>query len=436
MIKKSLIIIIAVFAILIPSCQKYDDAIADIKDRLDKIEGTSIAGIDGQIAAINSSIKDLEHVDVILSDAIFNLGVTLGDLEDDVAQTNKLIQGLQAKDSELDLKIKELKEYTDNCITGTQEWVEGTFATLEQYSAMQTQIASLKVLIETYKTDITASCTKALEDAIAASEDSMKEWVNVTLAEGYYNVAEIDAKLKTLENKLANADADLEKAIKGQQAALEQAKKDLTKAYQDAIKKAIEENNGMINKTIADAVAAALDIVEGKLTTIGKKMEGIEKELVELQNNFARRIQSLTFLPEYSDGKVKMDYTTKTAEIDLLVSPRELVQYISENHLTAYVRITENPGTRAAGSECSIDVMIIEKSKNGVISLEVQDTQKSLSTAFWDGSKGAMLYIQINDGNNQVISQAIPLVAHSYVNEENNVNGFEEGENFTGTVTE
>ena len=35
-------------------------------------------------------------------------------------------------------------------------------------SAMQTQIAALKGMIETYKTEITADCIKALEDAIAA----------------------------------------------------------------------------------------------------------------------------------------------------------------------------------------------------------------------------------------------------------------------------
>ena len=40
MIKRLLFSIITITTILIPSCQKYDDAIEELKDRLDKIEGT------------------------------------------------------------------------------------------------------------------------------------------------------------------------------------------------------------------------------------------------------------------------------------------------------------------------------------------------------------------------------------------------------------
>ena len=42
MIRRSLFIITAIVAILFTSCSKYDNAIADIENRLDKIEGTSI----------------------------------------------------------------------------------------------------------------------------------------------------------------------------------------------------------------------------------------------------------------------------------------------------------------------------------------------------------------------------------------------------------
>ena len=430
-----------------------DNNIAAIQKDIENIK-SSIASIEEQIAGINSSITYLNNVDAVLSDAIFKLGINVGDLEDElkantdadaqtkkklqekIAEINKLILALQNEDTALDQKIEDLKAYIDNELEATQDWADKTFATLEQYSAMQTEIAAIKELLETYRTDITEACTKTLEDAIELSEDSMKKWVNQTLAEGYYDIAEIDAKLKALETKLSNADADLDKAIKGQKAALEQAKEDLTKAYQDAIKKAIAENNGIINKAIEDALAAALVIVDGKLTAIGNTIETLQKDLKDLKENFARRIQSLTFLPQYSDGKVKMDYTTKSAEIDLLVSPRELVQFINESHLSAYVRLTENPQTRAVANECKIGVTIVEKADDGVITLNVKDSDNSLATLFWEGTMGAVLYVQINDGNNQIISQTITLVAHSYVSEDNDINGFEGGENFNGNVTE
>lgn len=436
------------------SCNKYDNAIADIESRLDNIEGTTINSLNEQIAEMKSSISDLEHVDYILSDAIFKLGIEIGDLEDELAANatadahtkkalqaeieniNTLIAALQTKNTELDQKITDLKTYVDNQNSSIKDWANGTFATLEQYSAMQTELAALKALIETYKTDITATFTKKIEDAISASENSIKEWVNGLLAEGYYNIAEIDAKLSTLQAQLADADSDLEKAITEQQDALEQAKTDLTAAYQSAIKEAIEDNNGVINKAVSDAVKKAIDSVEAKLSTIEDKVGNIQKDLKELQNNFTNRIQSFIFLPQYSDNKVKMDYTTGSTEIDLLVSPRELVKFISISHLSAYVRLTENPEVRAVSTELIMNVEILGKSDEGVLTIKVQDTGNTLPDAFWDGSKGAYIYVQINDGNNQIISQAIPMLAHSYVAGNNNINGFGDGEDFNGTVYE
>ena len=441
MLKRSFYIIAAFVAILFVSCNKYDDAIAEIENRLDKIEGSTINNVNKQIEDITSSIKDLEHVDYILSDAIFKLGVELGELEDEllgteIANINKLIEALKAKDTELDYKIAELKTYADSLNSSMKDWANGTFATLEQYSAMQTEMSAIKTLIETYKTDITLEYTKAIEEAVLECEIAMKKWVNELLAEGYYNIAEIDAKLSTLEQNLANADSELAKSIKQQQEALEQAKRDLTTAYQTAIKKAIDENNGVINKTIADAVKTAIDSVESKLSTIEDEVDNLKKEIKELKENFAKRIQSLTFLPQYSDGKVKMDCKTKSAEIDLLVSPRELAQFITANHLFAFVRLTDNPEARAVSNEYYVHVTKVNKSEGGVITLIINDTDSNIPTTFWDGSKDAILYVQINDGNNQVISQAIPVIAHSYVSGSYNIGGFEEGENYNGTVTE
>ena len=430
-----------------------DNAIAAIQKDIEAIR-SSISSIEEQIEAINSSIEDLEGVDAALQTLIDGLTSKAADLQSqldanaaadaeakkalqaEIANINALIAALQAKDAELDQKIADLKAYVDGEIGSTEDWANATFATLEQYSAMQTEIATLKALVETYKTDITAAYTKAIEDAIAASEESMKEWVNELLAEGYYDIAQIDAMLAALETKLAGADSDLAKQISAQQAALEQAKKDLTAAYEAAIKKAIEENNGAISKSIADAIEAALADIDSRVTDIEGELNYIKDAFYMLQNNFALRIQSFTFLPKYSDGKVKMDYTTKTTEVDVLVSPRNLVPFIIDNHLKAFVRLTDDPATRAAANEYTVAVSIVSKSDNGVLTLKVEDAQNVLPTTFWNGENDAILYILINDGNNEVISDAIPMLAHSYVSGDNDVNGFDDGDNYEGTVTE
>ena len=454
MIKKSLFIMTAIVAMFFASCKDYDDTIAGIEDRLDKIEGTTITKLDQQIAGINSSLTNLDAVDAALKSLIDNLTTKAADLqsqldanaaadaetkkalEAEIADINSLIAALQAKDAELDQKIADLKKYVDGQNGSTEDWANSTFATLKQYADMQTEIATLAALIETYKTDIIAAYTEDIEFAIASSEESMKEWVNELLAKGYYDIAAIDAKLAALETKLAGADADLAKQIEAQQAALEQAKKDLTAAYEAAIKKAIEENNGKLKLTIQESINTALATVESKLSDIEGEVNYIKDAFYMLQNNFALRIQSFTFLPKYSDGKVKMDYTTKSAEIDMLVSPRNLVKFITANHLSAFVRLTDDWEARAVASESPVGVSIVGKSDEGVLTLEIEDTNNSLQASFWQGTKSAVLYVEINDGNNEVISQAIPLVAHSYVSGDNSINGFDEGDDYQGSVTE
>ena len=305
MIRRAFYILTATVAILFASCEKYDHAIADIEDRLDKIEGTSLTTIDQQITAINASLDDLKAVDTALQTLIddleseaANLQQQLDDnaaadaatkkaLEDEIANIKALIAELQKKDAELDQRIADLQTYVDSEITATEDWANATFATLTQYEGVQTEIAAIKALIEQHKTDITAEYTKAIEDAISTSETSMKTWVNELLADGYYDIAAIDAKLAALESKLTDADAELKKQIEDQQAALEQAKKDLTAAYEKAIADAIETNNGTIDAAIAKAVQDALDKVDTRLAVIDNAIAAIQKDIEGIKNSIA-----------------------------------------------------------------------------------------------------------------------------------------------------
>jgi len=280
-------------AVLFTACDELDHAIADQGDRIDQLEKLSIKGIEDQVTAINASMSDLEAVDQELDGYIKALETKVADLEKQLAADNSaelekeiqainaLIEDLKAKDAELEKKIEDLKKYIDDEITATEDWAEATFATLEQYSEIQEEISAISLLIDQQKTDLTA----AIEDAIDDLETSMQAWVNKTLAEGYYDIAAIDAKLKALEEKLADADAALAKQIKDQQAALEQAKKDLTAAYEKAITEAIEANNGVIDEAIADAVEDVLKKVDTKLAVIDNTIAAIQKDIDALKSS-------------------------------------------------------------------------------------------------------------------------------------------------------
>ena len=411
-----------------------EGAIADIRKEIGLLT-ERINSIEEQIGLINASINKLEAMDVVLKDLIDALVSTPEG--DSSAELMTFIKALQAKDADLEKKISDLKAYIDGKIT-TKDWAEATFATLAQYEAVQKEIADIKVLIEQNKTDLTSAYTKAIKEAIAQSETSMKAWVNKLLAEGYYDIAEIDGKLAALKADLADADAELAKDIKDQQAALEQAKKDLTAAYEAAIKKAIEDNNGVINDAIADAIAEATNNLQSEIDGIKAEITSIKSRIDALEKNFANRIQSLTFVPQYSDGKIKLDYITHTTVAAFRISPAALATLVKAENVKAFARYTDDPTTRSVSisDEFLMTVSDLMSDSNGIIEVVLEEnTDNPFAESFWNGDQEAVVYIQITDDNgNDVVSEAIPMIAHNYVGNDNSIDGFGKGEDHTGTV--
>ena len=419
-----------------------EGAIADIRKEIGLLT-ERINSIEEQIGSINASINTLEAMDVVLKDLIDALVSTPEG--DSSAELWTLIADLQAKDAELEKKISDLKAYIGK-ITATKDWAEATFATLEQYKSLQAEIASIKELIDQYKDeiddiddidDIEAAYTKAIADAIAASEAAMKEWVNGEIQRVYSEVLALQAKLEVLRNSAAT-DEELAAAVTAQQAALEQAKKDLTAAYEAAIKKAIEDNNGVIDDAIAAAITAATNNLQSEITNIKSEITSIKSRIEALEKNFANRIQSLTFVPQYSDGKILMDYTDPdhTTQAHFRISPASIAKLISAENVTAFARYTYDPTTRAFEPEFPLSVMSVTSDDSGVIEVNLKEDSNNLfDTEFWNGTKEAVVYIQITDDNgNDVVSEAIPMIAHNYVGNGNSIDGFGEGDHLNGTV--
>ena len=417
----------------------------------------SIATIQAQITNITSSLDELEKVDETLSGLIESLNEAASALqtkidnnaaadaaakkalEDELASVKELITALQNEDAALDTKIADLKTYVDQIkasvdkdVADAKTWVSTTFATLEQYEAMQTAIATISALVDTYKTDFEKGYTDAIaaavadmEDAISDSEDAMEIWVNETLADGYYDIAAIDALLAALETRLSGtdgnlsaADAELAKQIEEQIKALEQASKDLTSAYEKAIEDAIEDNNGLVSKEIADAVKAATEAFNTKIDAINAEIESIKTEIAlmkesigALEDKFASRIQSIRFLQEYIDGKVELLSDNSPVTLTFLLSPNEAAQAVAaayatnKNVVTAYLSRIQ-PRTRAVDEPTAINVTNVTGTANGMLTVEVNT--KNLPADYWANNENANLFICISDGNSDVISEMIP----------------------------
>lgn len=174
-------------ALTFTSC--YKDEIENLKQRLEAIEGTQIASIQGQITAINSTLPKLEKADGELEGYIGRLQNTTtslqnsinsanskineieaslnkdqadreqllaqlaqladfkDEMESEVSAINAAIVILKAKDSELDKKIVDLKDYVDAELAYNKNWANATFATLDQYSEIAGDIEAVKASI-------------------------------------------------------------------------------------------------------------------------------------------------------------------------------------------------------------------------------------------------------------------------------------------------
>lgn len=428
MIRKSIFLMTLAVVMCFASCEKYDHAIADIEDRLDKIEGTSIKTIEQQIASINTSLTDLKSMDTALQTLIDDLeaeaanlqaeldanatadAATKKALEEKITALETLIATLQEKDTELDKKIADLETYVNDEITATEDWANTTFATLEQYEEVQTWIEAFKVAIDnlnkwTSETDLLlASKFADIEKAIADTETTMKAWVNEQLEQPLKDIAALQAALSALEGNTAT-DEELSTAIEAQQKKLEEAVDGLTAAYEKAIKKAIEDNKGVIDTAISAAITAATSDLQNEINGIKSEITLIKSRLDALEN----RIQSLTYIPTHTDGKATLTYNSTSenweTSLSFFVTPKSVVGNIKQKHIS--VKGVYTASTRAVDLTDLLVTAFESDATNGTITVTVSG--KNLSQDFFNGNTDVAVFLIISDGNNEFVSDYVPL---------------------------
>ena len=210
--------------------------------------------LDGSIASLRSELAS--DIDVAKADALSQLVAFKATVTDQLAALRSSIDSLSEKDIDLQGQItalqsyvNDLKTFIDNGDNSVKAWVTASFATLEQYnttagivagiqsdiSAINTRIEELaesingvtkteleqalsaldsdhqtklnkavndfNAAISSAKEEITTAYKAAISSAIAASESSMKSWVNDQLS-GYYTIVQTDAKISELRMSL------------------------------------------------------------------------------------------------------------------------------------------------------------------------------------------------------------------------------------------
>ena len=272
-IRLSLVLVTMLIAtVSFSSCsEKYDDTA--ILERLDKLEGTTINTINGQIIAINNTIKDLEAFDSIFE-----------------AYTKHTIDSIQL----------DLRNYIDTNLSIATDWCSSTFATLEEYNKTVTELVLLEnrvtIMDSTYNDTI-----KALNNKIEQTIIGMREWVNSCFT-NYYDIAQVDAKLFFLESKVDSLDSTSKAGITQLRTDLDTTKNVLTRAYTKAIKSAIETNNGTINTRISNEITSVNTCIDNEVNTLNLRLASLEGRVSALEEQVNKLSKQLGIL--FSDNNI------------------------------------------------------------------------------------------------------------------------------------
>lgn len=415
--RQRIFIMLSAVSLLLVGCANYDSDINRIDEELDRIENTRIKSLSEQIDRINVSLPELEQTDKDLKDMIKSLEGTAGDLQKAIAENgtkieavnadlakaldelrstdakdkeevmaaltaakaeiiarldamkteaekkleavNGTIAALQEKDTQLEKKISDLKDYADNVlaeakehadkgIAGAKDWALATFSTLESQKAIEEDIVSIKGSVEglkasvadlekrltekfskdletavagldskiseqvtaltaaytnaisTAKTEIETAYTAAIKSAIENLEASLKDWVNETLT-GYSTVAATEAGIAALKD-------DLEGQLSGQKAYLEGL---LTSLSNDMTK-----DNAELKKLV-DANAKAIEANKKAIEESAKKITQLESDLAaaktEIKTAYEKAISDAV---SASEGKLTKEISDRIAEVN------------------------------------------------------------------------------------------------------------------------
>ena len=391
---KKLLLLIAAVAMMLPSCKKINEELDALGNRIDKLEQEAIPSIDEQIAAINTTLSNLDAMDKELKSYIDHLTATASNLQEqingvntkigevkaelkgDIASTNSELKGeiatakadvlaqlealetelktelaqinatiatLQAKDAELDGKITELRTYVDTELGKTTDWVSATFATLEQYNALASEVATIKEqikainesitnletklttkinediatavstlsadiqqkvseittaytnAIKSAKEEITAAYTVAIQTAISNLDSSLKAWVGEQLA-NYYTIAQIDAKLAALS-------AEFEGKLSTQKIYLESLISSLSQTLTNKI-----ASNGELIEGLRNSLTSLSAEVAKNAEAIANNAELIAQNSLAISNNAAAIAQNASDIAQLQQNLA----TTKT----------------------------------------------------------------------------------------------------------------------------
>lgn len=334
--KIKVLLMIMLTCSLLTSCYYDDTTIKEAFDEyVEKQDSINIKTSQEQSDAMLETLQLLEGLEVVIRTYIDDsLSV---EFQNEIDSLNSLIVELQNADDSI-------------C-----SWVSNTYATLEQYEELSNLLSLAKNELLEDMANMDSTIRADINTNLFALESSMKDWVSNQL-KGYYTITEIDSLLQiertntadligaldsamnakmdsidtalqdsieSMNKSLLDSIAILQSAIIDNQIEIDSVRAQMTREYQTAVANAIEEYDGEIKgyiKNQVDSINAELNIIiddiekdvqtiKGDIDELKENLDKIEGRLSNVETsleNLSKQIQSVTYLPQYTDGTVQI----------------------------------------------------------------------------------------------------------------------------------
>jgi len=311
------------------------DTVANTQEQLSGYITTLQAAVDSltkQKEAMEADISGLMQKDDALEAALASLTTTITTLQ-------AALDALTAKQTSLEQQIQALQKSTDTAIEGAikdiKDWVESSFATLDQLTAVQQLIADIQAEVNTVKTDISA-----LQDRLDLAENSISALQDT--------VSSIQEQINTLQ-----------------------------------------QQNELFTENLL-ACQTAIDEIRDTLLALQGEVEALKKDLAEL----IAAVQSVIVVPDYLDGMVKL-VAKSDVTFRFEVYPLETAGNLAANGVSAFSLDYVETATRSGALN---NIAISGVAFDGEL-LSVTFDATKLPAAVLNGEQPVNARLRISDGN-------------------------------------
>ena len=305
---------------------KIKQTLTDVNDEISALK-SRISSLESKVPEIESAIKTINETLAKKADKswVEENYATIKYVDDAIAKVNGELSNIQSS-------ITDIKKDLGTALTDIANLKTDVDALKTWKESAATAISTLQSDMSQAKTDILAA-KKAADDAQTTANEALSTANEVKEAlKAYYTAKEVDAIVKTLDSTLTARIAALEGRVDKDEdeiASLKELKLDISAYKADTAK--VWSKIREIDETIAgvieayQAADAALatridslalvtnDLYETKLdkSTFDEFVDEINAKVAALSASIdalLARVQSLTYVPEYADGKIRIPY--------------------------------------------------------------------------------------------------------------------------------